>query len=34
MPRGVGALDEARLQGRLWSPRVLNPTWQAVLGAI
>jgi hypothetical protein len=26
MPRGVGALDEARLQGRLWSPRVLNPT--------
>jgi hypothetical protein len=26
MPRGVNALDEARLQGRLWTPRVLNPT--------
>jgi len=26
MPRGVSRLDEARLQGRLWTPRVLNPT--------
>jgi hypothetical protein len=25
MPRGVSRLDEARLQGRLWTPRVLNP---------
>lgn len=26
MPRGVDELDEARLQGRLWTPSVLNPT--------
>jgi hypothetical protein len=26
MPRGVSALDEARLQGRLWTPSVLIPS--------
>jgi hypothetical protein len=26
MPRGVGALDEARLQGRLWSPAQVRPS--------
>lgn len=26
MPRGVNQYDEAQLQGRLWTPRVLNPT--------
>lgn len=25
MPRGVDPIDEARLQGRLWTPAVLNP---------
>ena len=26
MPRGVNALDEARLQGRLWTPQMANPS--------
>jgi hypothetical protein len=29
MPRGIGAYDEARLQGRLWTPDLLGPRVKA-----